>query len=69
MGIDGKFTDVSIKELAHFAEKHEIPYARKSLNEVKRAIAMWQDFAGQAGLSKASTDEIKERLSKYLKAT
>ena len=62
MGIGGKFADIGTKELAQFAERQEIPYARKSLNEVKRAIAMWQDFAGQAGLSKATADEIKKHL-------
>ena len=62
MGISGKFADVGIKDLALFAERHEIPYARKSLSEVKYAIGMWPDFAGQAGLSDKTTGEIKKRL-------
>ncbi|MCL1982155.1 MAG: type II toxin-antitoxin system HipA family toxin [Clostridiales bacterium] len=55
MGIEGKFTGVSTQDLLRFAERHEIPYARKSLAEVKQAIAMWPDFAKQAGLTEASS--------------
>jgi len=62
MGIDGKFADVSVRDLSRFAERHDIPYSRKSLNEVKYAIAGWPDFAGQAGLSKTSADEIRKHL-------
>ena len=62
MGINGKFTDISIQDLNRFAERHEIPYARRSLNEIKYAIAMWPDFAKQAGLSETLTGEIKKRL-------
>jgi serine/threonine-protein kinase HipA len=61
MGIEGKFTDVSIKDITRFAERREIPYARKALSEVRQAIAMWPDFAGRAGLSQASTIEISEQ--------
>ena len=58
MGLGGKFADVSIQDLSRFAERHEIPYARKSLSTVKDAVALWPDFAAQAGLSKESTDAI-----------
>ena len=58
MGIDGKFADISMRDLARFADRHDIPYARKSLNEVMYAISLWPDFARQAALSKASTDAI-----------
>jgi serine/threonine-protein kinase HipA len=62
MGIDGKFTGISIHDLTRFAERHDIPYSRKTLNEVKHAVTKWTDFAKQAGLSETSTSEIKERL-------
>jgi len=62
MGIGGKFADVNIQDISRFAERHDIPYSRKSLNEVKHTIAMWPDFAQQAGLLKATTDEIQARL-------
>ena len=63
MGIDGKFAGISTQDLMRFAGRHEIPYARKSLSEVKRAISMWPDFAAQAGLPETATAEIKKRLS------
>ena len=63
MGINGKFADMSVQDFMRFSERHEVPYARKSLNEVKYAVAGWPDFAEQAGLSATSTREINERLS------
>jgi len=62
MGIDGKFIDISLQDFSRFADRHDIPYARKSLNDVKYAIASWPDFAEQAGLSKPITNGIKNRL-------
>ena len=62
MGIGGKFTDINTQDLMHFAAKHEITYARKSLREVKQAIASWPDFAQQTGLSKGSIAEIRRHL-------
>jgi len=50
MGIGGKFADISLQDMLRFADKHEIPYAKKALAEVRRAIAMWPDFAEKAGL-------------------
>jgi serine/threonine-protein kinase HipA len=58
MGVGGKFSGVGKKDLLKFAERHEVPYARKSLGEVMQAIAMWPEFAKEAGLPKASGDII-----------
>ena len=63
MGISGAFRDVDDRGFMRFAERQGIPYARKAWNEVKRAIAMWPDFAGRAGLSAAATEEIGVYLS------
>ncbi|MCL2615279.1 MAG: type II toxin-antitoxin system HipA family toxin [Dehalococcoidia bacterium] len=62
MGIDGQFANVSMQTLLRFAETRDIPYARKSLNDVRHALAMWPDFAKQAGLAAATTDKIREYL-------
>ena len=62
MGIGGKYSDVSLQDMLHFAHRHSIPYAKRSLNEVKYAISKWPDFAAQSGLSKASSDEIRAQL-------
>ena len=60
LGIDGRFAEINMQDFSRFAERHDIPYSRKSTNEVRHAISMWPDFAEQAGLSKASADKIKE---------
>jgi len=62
MGVGGKFADISAQDLSRFAERHDVPYARKSLNEVKYAVSCWPDFAKQAGLSAVSTDSIQKYL-------
>jgi len=62
MGVGGKFADISVQDLLRFAERHDVPYARKAVSETKRAVAMWPDFAKQAGLSETSVEEIRERL-------
>jgi len=62
MGVGGKFSEISIQDFSRFAERHDIPYSRKLINEVKYAVSKWPDFAKQAGLSKVSTDKIKEEL-------
>ena len=63
MGISGVFDDVDDRVFISFAERQGIPYARRVCAEVKRAIAMWPDFAGRAGLSAAATEEIQAYLS------
>ena len=62
MGISGRFSDITAKEMALFAENQEIPHARKTLKEVRYAIDNWYDFAEQAGVSSAAATEIKDRL-------
>lgn len=62
MGVNGKFADISAQDFSRIAERHEIPYARRSLNDVRRAVAAWPDFAQQAGVSAASTEKIREQL-------
>jgi serine/threonine-protein kinase HipA len=58
MGIDGKFSGVTQKEMLRFAERHEIRYARSSLKEVQNSVAGWQHFAARAALSPDAIDAI-----------
>jgi serine/threonine-protein kinase HipA len=60
MGVDGKFSDITSKDLVRFAEKWDIPYARVSLKKIKEAIASWPEFAQAAGLSKEVANTISE---------
>jgi hypothetical protein len=62
MSVNGKFSNVEAGDFTRFAERHEIPYARKSIKDVKSAVALWPDFAAGAGLSKAASDGIRTSL-------
>ncbi|MDR1954148.1 MAG: type II toxin-antitoxin system HipA family toxin [Clostridiales Family XIII bacterium] len=62
-GIDGKFSDITQKELIDFAERHEIQYAKKILKDVRGAISDWGNYAKTAGLSQAATEEISGKLA------
>jgi len=59
MGIEGKFSEVSVKDLIRFAEKNEISYAKRSLSEIRASIARWPEFANEAGLPESAALEIK----------
>ena len=65
MGVEGKFSDIKMQDYMRFADRHEIPYAKKTLDEVKNAIALWPKFAEQAGLSKTTSDDINIRLNAH----
>ncbi|MDR2610926.1 MAG: type II toxin-antitoxin system HipA family toxin [Clostridiales Family XIII bacterium] len=58
MGVDGKFAGVTPKDILSFAEKHGIPYARKTLKEVREALARWPEFAERAGIPPEERDKI-----------
>jgi serine/threonine-protein kinase HipA len=58
MGVGGKFEDVTEKDMVVFAETYGIPYAKRTLKEVKNALARWTEFASQAGIPKDTANEI-----------
>jgi serine/threonine-protein kinase HipA len=58
MGINGKFTGVSENDIMDFAERHGIPYAKKTLREVANAIKRWLEFSSKAGLPRNVAEEI-----------
>jgi hypothetical protein len=63
MGVEGEFSDVDHRAFMNFAERHEIPFAKRAIKEIKSAIALWPDFARLAGLSKTVSDGIREKLA------
>lgn len=62
MSVEGKFADITRKDLIAFGERFDVPAVRNVLNEVRDAIADWDGFAAQAGVSTPRTDEISRRL-------
>ena len=58
MGINGKFSSISVQDIMRFADSHNIPYARKALREITRTLTMWSDFAKEAGLSESIQNEL-----------
>jgi len=63
MAVNGKFADISRADLLAVADRFGIGTAPKVLNRVRDAVAVWPDFAGQAGVSTAETNRILEHHS------
>ncbi|MDR1029147.1 MAG: type II toxin-antitoxin system HipA family toxin [Clostridiales Family XIII bacterium] len=61
MGVDGKFADVTEKDLLAFAKQYGVPYAKKTLKEVRNALERWTEFSARAGIPKEAADEIASR--------
>ena len=62
MGVDGKFSQVTGKDLMRFADSYQIPYARQSLRQVEAALKNWPDYAKQAGVSKETVAYIADKI-------
>ncbi|MDR0852145.1 MAG: type II toxin-antitoxin system HipA family toxin [Clostridiales Family XIII bacterium] len=59
MGVDGKFSDVTKKDLLDFASRHGVTYAKAALKDISGARVGWQDYARRAGLTKDAADSIE----------
>ena len=59
MGIDGKFRDVSRRELMAFAERHDVLGAKSLIEQVNAAVADWPRFAEAAGIPSATINRIQ----------
>ena len=64
MGVNGKFSDITRKDLLEFADTHKIEYAKAALKDVAAAVGNWKDYAKQADLGDESTDAIAVLMSK-----
>lgn len=59
MAINGKFTGISRADLLAVAERFGIGTASKVLQQIGEAVAVWLDFAAQAGVSPDETTRIR----------
>ncbi|HEX4442267.1 MAG TPA: type II toxin-antitoxin system HipA family toxin [Galbitalea sp.] len=59
MAVNGKFDDITRNDLLAVADRFQVPRARSLLKEVAAAVADWERFAFEAGLSAELTAEIR----------
>lgn len=59
MAVNGKFTGISRADLLAVAERFGIGTASKVLQQIGEAVAVWPDFAAQAGVSSDETTRIR----------
>lgn len=50
MSVNGRFDDISRKDLLTVADRFGVPRAKLALDEVKAALARWPEFAHEAGV-------------------
>lgn len=60
MGVNGKFANISRKDLLAVADRFAIGTAPHVLKEVREAVASWPDFAAQARVSTRETTRVRE---------
>ena len=58
MSVNGKFKGFTEDDMLRVADRFGIGTAKKVIADVQEAIAQWPDFAKQASLSQAATQEI-----------
>ena len=63
MAVNGKFADVTRRDLLAVADRFEVEDAKRILQSVADTVADWPSFAAEAELSNARTTGIAERLS------
>jgi serine/threonine-protein kinase HipA len=63
MGINGKFSGVTDKDLNRFADTYQIPYARTSLKQIKSVLRNWPDYARRAGVSNKTAAHIADTIT------
>lgn len=62
MSVNGKFAQITEKDLLTLADQFAVPGARAILGQVLDAVAQWPQFASEAGISDARTAEVQHRL-------
>lgn len=58
MGVNGKFVDITRKDIIDVADRFDIPAAAATIDEVEAVTQRFSEFAEQAEVPAASVDEI-----------
>ena len=51
MSVNGVFDSISRDDLLAVADRHQVPAAKATINQVRDAVDAWPDFAAEAGLT------------------
>jgi len=58
MGVNGKFSNITRRDLLEFAEQRSVSRAKALIDSVNDAVDSWAEFAGAAGLSVAHQQRV-----------
>lgn len=64
MSVNGKFRDITMDDFLAVADRHQVPRARAAIREVKAAVAAFDDFGTQAGLTSAQAASVSETFAR-----
>lgn len=62
MSVNGKFAEISKKDLLVLADQFEVPDARATIEQIVDIVAGWAKYADRAGISRDRRDEVQARL-------
>ena len=65
MSVNGRFDGIGRGDLEEVGDRFAVPGYRAVIGEVLDAVARWEDFAGQAGVSDAHVARIRGDLDRY----
>ncbi|MCL2757131.1 MAG: type II toxin-antitoxin system HipA family toxin [Coriobacteriia bacterium] len=66
MGLDGKYSKITNKDLRQFANTYQVPYACQVLKNNISVLSCWPDYARQAGVSSEASTHIAETIAEQM---
>jgi serine/threonine-protein kinase HipA len=58
MAVDGKFSEIRHTDLLVFADRHQIPRAKSTIEAVQQAVNSWSEYATLAGISPTQAETL-----------
>jgi serine/threonine-protein kinase HipA len=59
MSVNGKFADITRKDVLAVADRFNVPGAKVALADVRSATASWEQFAADADLERNVIDDVR----------
>jgi serine/threonine-protein kinase HipA len=60
MSVNGRFRGISTDDFLAVADRHQVPRARAAIRAVEQAVAAFDDFAAQAGLTPEQASAVSD---------